>query len=78
MTYTAKRPGETLAKQERQQHGAGHISYLEREQLVADIERHVARAQLSTRAAAALWALRIFVIVVGGMVIYTFFSQLGG
>jgi len=78
MTYAAKRPPGTPAKQERQQDGADLISYLERDQLVADTERPVPRAQLSRRAAAALWALRIFVIVVSGMVIYSFFSGLGG
>ena len=41
-------------------------------------ERPVPRAQLSTRAAAALWVLRIFVIIIGAMVLYSFFSALGG
>jgi hypothetical protein len=31
---------------------------------------------LSRRASAALWALRVFVVVVSAMVIYTFVSQL--
>jgi hypothetical protein len=83
MTYTAKRPRAVAAQQERQPHDAGDTadsgdgglaSYLEPDQLMADT---VPRAQLSTRAAAGLWALRIFVIAVGAMVVYTFFSQLG-
>ncbi len=85
MTYTTKRPpgtpakqAGTPAKQERQHDDAGLVSYLEHDQFVADTERPVPRTQLSTRAAAALWALRIFVIVVGAMVVYSFFSQLGG
>ncbi len=51
--------------------------FLERDQLVADKSRHVPRAYLSPRARAALWALRVFVLVVSAMVIYTFFAQLG-
>jgi hypothetical protein len=53
------------------------IAYLESDQLVAERSRPVARAPLSRRASAALWALRVFVIVVSLMVIYTFVSQLG-
>jgi hypothetical protein len=52
-------------------------SYLEHDQLVADTARPVPRAQLSPRASAALWMLRIFTILVGATVIYVFFSQLG-
>ena len=79
MSYTAKRPRATSAQQEGQRHDAddgGIASYLEPDQLVADSKRPVSRAQLSPRAAAALWALRIFVIAIGAMVVYTFFSQL--
>ena len=53
------------------------IEYLESDQLVQERSRPVERRQLGPRAAALLWALRIFVIVVGAMVIYTFFAQLG-
>ena len=35
-------------------------------------------AKLGRRAMTALWALRMLVIVISAMVIYTFFSQLGG
>jgi len=52
------------------------ISYLERDQLVADKERPVPRALLSHNATLGLWALRVFVLVVSAMVIYTFASQL--
>ncbi len=51
--------------------------FLERDQLVADKARPVPRAHLSTRTRVALWVLRVFVLVVSAMVIYTFFSQLG-
>ena len=57
--------------------GADPGSYLEPDQLVADTDRPVPRAQLSPRASAALWVLRIFTILVGATVIYVFFSQLG-
>ena len=49
---------------------------LERDQLVAGRSRALAPARLSRRARMALWALRIFVLVVGAMVIYTFVAQL--
>jgi hypothetical protein len=50
--------------------------FLEPDQLVVDKSRPVPRAQLSERANAGLWALRVFVLVVSAMVIYTFVSQL--
>lgn len=53
------------------------VKYLERDQLVSDKSRPVPRARLTRRATVGLWALRIFGLIVGAMVIYTFFSQLG-
>ena len=53
------------------------IMFLERDQLVLDKARPVPRARLSARANTALWALRVFVVVVSAMVIYTFVSQIG-
>jgi hypothetical protein len=52
------------------------IMFLERDQLVRDRSKPVARAPLGRGAIRALWALRIFVLVVGFMVIYTFIAQL--
>jgi hypothetical protein len=52
------------------------VMYLERDQLVSDRSKPVARASLGRRATQALWALRIFVVVVSFMVIYTFIAQL--
>lgn len=52
------------------------ILFLERDQLVADTSKPVPRAHLSPRVNAALWSLRIFSVVVGAMVIYTFIQQL--
>jgi hypothetical protein len=52
------------------------VMFLERDQLVDDRARPVARATLSARTRAALWALRVFAVLVSAMVIYTFVSQL--
>jgi hypothetical protein len=52
------------------------IMDLERDQFVAETSRPVPRAALSTRVKAGLWALRIFVVIVSLMVIYTFIEQL--
>jgi hypothetical protein len=53
------------------------IAFLESDQLVAERSRPRGRATLTPRMKAGLWALRMFVIVVGVMVIYTFLAQLG-
>ena len=50
--------------------------FLERDQLDADTSMPVPRALLSRHANAGLWALRVFVILVGIMVIYTFAANL--
>lgn len=52
------------------------VGPLERDQLVSDRSRPVPAAVLSGRLRMALWVLRIFVVIVGAMVIYTFFAQL--
>lgn len=52
------------------------VMYLERDQFVAETSKPVARAALSWRTTAALWALRVFVVLVSLMVLYTFVSQL--
>ncbi len=52
------------------------IMHLERDQFVAETSRPVPRAVLSARATAGLWALRVFVVLVSLMVIYTFVAQL--
>jgi hypothetical protein len=50
--------------------------HLERGQLVTETSRPVSRAVLSARAAAGLWTLRAFAVLVSLMVIYTFIDQL--
>ena len=52
------------------------IMHLERDQFVAETSRPVPRAYLSAAARAGLWALRVFVVLVSLMVIYTFIDQL--
>lgn len=52
------------------------IMHLERDQFVAATSRPVLRAALSPRAARALWALRVFVVLVSVMVVYTFVDHL--
>jgi hypothetical protein len=52
------------------------IMNLERDQFVAETSRPVPRAALSARATVGLWMLRVFVVLVSLMVIYTFIDQL--
>jgi hypothetical protein len=52
------------------------IMHLERDQFVAETSRPVSRAEIGARATAGLWVLRIFVVLVSLMVIYTFVYQL--
>jgi hypothetical protein len=52
------------------------VMFLERDQLVADTSVPLPRAHLGRRANLGLWTLRVFVIMLSGMVIYTFASQL--
>ncbi len=65
-----------MNQQDRDRQTEEMIEFLERDQLVADRQRPLAPATLGPASHAALWALRIFVLVVGAMVIYTFFAQL--
>jgi hypothetical protein len=52
------------------------IGHLERDQYVAVASLPVARAALGRRTRMALWALRVFALLVSAMVIYTFVTQL--
>ncbi|MGA9875067.1 MAG: hypothetical protein WBQ21_04590 [Solirubrobacteraceae bacterium] len=52
------------------------IMHLERDQFVDETSRPVPRAELSAYATTGLWALRVFVVLVSLMVIYTFIDQL--
>jgi hypothetical protein len=52
------------------------IMHLERDQFVAETSRPVPRARSSARAPRiGLWALRVFVVLVSLMVIYTFIDS---
>jgi hypothetical protein len=52
------------------------VMFLERDQFVRNRSKPVERAQLGRGATLGLWALRIFVLIVSAMVIYTFIAQL--
>jgi hypothetical protein len=54
------------------------VEFLEQDQLAAGRAQRLPRARLSARAQAALWALRIFALVVGALVVYTFVAALQG
>jgi hypothetical protein len=72
-------PGSEVPEQDRQPQQRfedEQFMHLERDQLVTETSRPVPRAALSARAAAGLWALRVFVVLVSLMVIYTFIGQL--
>jgi hypothetical protein len=63
-------------RQERDDYEEEMIMFLERDQLMSDRRRPLPPAEIGTRAHVALWTLRIFVLIVGLMVIYTFCAQL--
>ncbi len=52
------------------------IMHLERDQFVAETSRPVPQAALGRYAKAGLWGLRVFVVVVSAMVVYTFIDRL--
>jgi hypothetical protein len=76
MAHPATYPASTLIPRHGQRPGEPAV-FLEPGQLAAATRRPVPRAQLGRRAMIALWALRVLVIILSAMVIYTFFCQLG-
>ncbi len=52
------------------------IADLEPDQLVAETFRPLPRASLARSTTIALWALRVFVVIAGAMVIYAFVAEL--
>jgi hypothetical protein len=52
------------------------IMHLERDQFVVATSQPVPLAKLGARVRALLWTLRIFVVLVGIMVLYTFVDRL--
>ncbi len=54
---------------------AALIDCLEPDQLAARAARPVPRAELTGRTRMALWALRLFAVLLSAMVIYTFVYQ---
>jgi hypothetical protein len=52
------------------------VGYLERDQLEVEMDKTLPPARLGRWSRVGLWALRVFVLVVGAMVIYTFVAGL--
>jgi uncharacterized membrane protein YidH (DUF202 family) len=52
------------------------VGYLERDQLEEVMDTRLPRARLGVWASVGLWALRVFVVIVGAMVVYTFIARL--
>ncbi len=77
MARPATYPVGTPVPRPDQRPGGGPAVFLEPGQLTAATRRPVPRARLGRRAMIALWALRVLVIILSAMVVYTFFSQLG-
>ena len=75
-TADQRAPIEERDLQAQERHEDELIMDLERDQFVAETSRPVPRAVLGARARAGLWALRVFVVLVGLMVVYTFVAQL--
>ena len=55
---------------------ANLIAFLEPDQLVSDTSQPVPPADLTAPVRAALWALRIFTLLLAAAVVFTFVSQL--
>ncbi|HET9074396.1 MAG TPA: hypothetical protein VFN48_07440 [Solirubrobacteraceae bacterium] len=53
------------------------VMFLERDQLSAGRRVRLPRARLGRGGHVLLWVLRLFTLVVGAMVVYTFVAQLG-
>ena len=77
MAPPARHRARTLLSRRRRVPGGDPAALLEPGQLTAATRRAVPRARLGRRATIALWALRVLVVILSAMVIYTFFSQLG-
>jgi hypothetical protein len=77
MARPATYPASTPMPRRARRPGGEPAVFLEPGQFTAATQRPVPRAQLGRRAMIALWALRVLVIILSAMVIYTFFTQLG-
>jgi hypothetical protein len=63
-------------QQQRDEYEEEMVLSLERDQLANDRRHPLPPANIGPRAHVALWTLRIFVLIVGAMVIYTFCAHL--
>lgn len=75
-TAHARRQAAQQDLQQREDFENELIMDLERDQFVAETSRPVPPARLGAGARAGLLTLRIFVVLVGMMVIYTFIEQM--
>ncbi|HWX98155.1 MAG TPA: hypothetical protein VNZ01_15035 [Solirubrobacteraceae bacterium] len=77
-TPTDIRPGNEDLRSDDRLHPSEEelFMHLEPDQFVAATAEPVPRAPLGPRAKAVLWALRVFVVLVSVMVIYTFVDRL--
>ena len=57
-------------------HESQLIDSLEPDQLVAAVAKPLPRLQLSSPVRIALWAVRIFVLIISSLVVYTFIVKL--
>lgn len=69
-------PGGLPPTPPRDEAGEELVGYLERDQLEEAMETRLPPAELSRWSRAGLWALRVFVVAVGAMVVYTFIAGL--
>jgi hypothetical protein len=77
MARPATYPARTPTPRRGEWPGGDPAAFLEPGQLTVATRRPVPRARLGRRAMIALWSLRVLVIILSAMVLYTFFSQLG-
>lgn len=77
MARPARHGARSLRSRRHRMPAADPAAFLEPGQLTTATRQPVPRAELSRRATIALWALRVLVITLSAMVIYTFFAQLG-
>jgi hypothetical protein len=75
-TAHGARPSGDTATPRVDEAGEELVGYLERDQLEDAMDQRLPPARLGRWSRVGLWALRVFVAVVGAMVIYTFIAGL--
>jgi hypothetical protein len=72
----SERPEVAVELHDREPAAQELVMHLERDQFVAATSQPVPPAPLGLRATLALWALRVFVVLVSLMVVYAFVDRL--